>query len=288
LGYGDAHELGLGANGTITALPAVGTIVERGGTVAEVDGRAITLWYGQRPFWRALGREAATGADVRQLEENLVALGFGSGLTVDDELTSRTVTVIKAWQKASGREQTGVVELGDVVVQTGAVRVAGQPSQLGAPAGGGALSVTGTQRIVAIDLDASRQSLLGAGDVVKVVLPDGSTADATVYSVGTVAEVPANGQGNPTIAVVVVINDPARSGQIDSAPVTVRVTTTAATGVLAVPVRALLALSEGGYAVERVQGASRSLVGVELGSFADGFVEVTTGLSEGDVVTVPG
>ena len=47
--------------------------------------------------------------------------------------------------------------------------------------------------------------------------------------------------------------------------------------VLAVPVSALLALSEGGYAVEIDDGAGgTALVGVEAGMYADGWVEVTS------------
>jgi multidrug efflux pump subunit AcrA (membrane-fusion protein) len=59
-------------------------------------------------------------------------------------------------------------------------------------------------------------------------------------------------------------------------------------GVLAVPVNALLALAEGGYAVEVDRGGRRELVGVTLGLFADGLVEVKGhGLAAGDRVVVP-
>jgi predicted ribosome-associated RNA-binding protein Tma20 len=58
--------------------------------------------------------------------------------------------------------------------------------------------------------------------------------------------------------------------------------------VLAIPVAALLALAEGGYAVELVDNGSTHLVGVETGLFADGLVEVKgNGLSAGDLVVVP-
>ena len=56
-------------------------------------------------------------------------------------------------------------------------------------------------------------------------------------------------------------------------PVTVIITTVAAEGVLAVPVEAVLALAEGGYALEVADGGGAThLVGVELGVFADGMV----------------
>ena len=55
------------------------------------------------------------------------------------------------------------------------------------------------------------------------------------------------------------------------------------------PVNALLALLEGGYAVERVaDDGTSTLVGVELGIFQDGWVEVRAdGLDAGDTVAVP-
>ena len=57
---------------------------------------------------------------------------------------------------------------------------------------------------------------------------------------------------------------------------------------LAVPVEALLALAEGGYAVELAHDdGTTSLVAVELGAFADGWVEVTGDVAEGDEVVVP-
>ena len=46
---------------------------------------------------------------------------------------------------------------------------------------------------------------------------------------------------------------------------------------LAVPVNALVALLEGEFAVERVaEDGTSTLVGVELGLFQDGWVEVRT------------
>ena len=56
LGYGDSTPLSSPRQGTITALPAEGTVVERGQTLVEVDGTPVPLLYGSRPFWRALDR----------------------------------------------------------------------------------------------------------------------------------------------------------------------------------------------------------------------------------------
>ena len=58
--------------------------------------------------------------------------------------------------------------------------------------------------------------------------------------------------------------------------------------VLIAPVTALLALQEGGYAVEVVNGSSSKLVAVKTGLFAGGNVEVSgSGISAGTTVKVP-
>ena len=46
LGFGDPVEVVLTAQGTITALPPLGTVIDRGQGVVEVDGRWIPLWFG--------------------------------------------------------------------------------------------------------------------------------------------------------------------------------------------------------------------------------------------------
>ena len=63
--------------------------------------------------------------------------------------------------------------------------------------------------------------------------------------------------------------------------------TDSATGVTAVPVSALLALAEGGYAVELDGPSGTRLVAVEPGFFADGMVEVEGAIEPGDRVVVP-
>ena len=81
---------------------------------------------------------------------------------------------------------------------------------------------------------------------------------------------------------------PEATGSLDQAPVDAYITTEVREHVLAVPVNALLALAEGGYAIEVERDGRRGLVGVTLGLFADGMVEVEGGgLRAGDRVVVP-
>jgi multidrug efflux pump subunit AcrA (membrane-fusion protein) len=115
-------------------------------------------------------------------------------------------------------------------------------------------------------------------------LADGTELDAVVSTIGA----PVTGESGSTVEVVVVPVEP-----IDDAwtgtNVSVHVTSDLAEQVLTVPVSALLALVEGGYAVEVVDADdSTRLVAVETGMFADGVVEISgEGLSEGLLVVVP-
>jgi hypothetical protein len=293
LGYGDTHELTLSTPGTLTWLPAEGTVIDRGQSVAEVDDRSVPLLLGDRPLWRELGPGVDDGRDVELVEANLVALGVVSAddLTVDQEWTSATTEAVEDWQESLGWEETGRISPSDVVVEPAAVRVTARVAEPGGPASGPALTVGGTAREVTVDLEATRQQMVQVGQKVDVELPDGSTTTGTIAAVGTVAVTPESDSPGadpaPTIEVTVTLDDPAASGTLDQAPVTVWVVTSAAQDVLAVPVDALLALAEGGYAVELVTSGGTELVAVELGAFADGWVQVTGDVAEGDQVVVP-
>jgi peptidoglycan hydrolase-like protein with peptidoglycan-binding domain len=290
VGFGNSRELALAAHGTVTALPAVGTVVDRGGQLAEVDGAPVVLLLGDRPAWRALppAPPTADGADVQQLEANLIALGFGKAGTLGPNPTwsDATTTAVKKWQKALGVDQSGTVDLGRMVFEPAAVRIAKHVAEVGAAAGGPLLQVTDTTRAVHMDLSASRQSDVHVGDAVEVLLPSGSTTDATVATVGTVATAGSNG-ADPTLPVELTLTDPAAAGDLDQAPVTVRITTSSAKDALSAPIQALVALAEGGYAVEQVTGpATTKLVAVTLGPSADGWVQVTGDVHAGDEVVV--
>jgi peptidoglycan hydrolase-like protein with peptidoglycan-binding domain len=297
LGYGETHAVSNRRQGTITGLPHEGSVLRRGQTVYRVDGKPVQLFYGRLPAWRQLRVGVDDGPDVRQLEQNLVALGYdpNRAITVDDHFTAATSAAVKRWQEAIGLEQTGTVRPGDAVWQPGPIRVGKLKASLGDTAGPGSpvLDATHTSRQVTIDLDASRQPYVHVGDRVDVELPGGRSTTGRVASVGKVASVAdtgdgSGGDGSPTVKVTVSLDHPKATGSLDQAPVDASITTEVRKGVLAVPVNALLALAEGGYAVEVDRGGRRELVGVTLGLFADGLVEVKGhGLAAGDRVVVP-
>jgi peptidoglycan hydrolase-like protein with peptidoglycan-binding domain len=299
LQFGDAVTVAGKLPGTVTGLAAEGRVAKRGSRLYEVDGKPVVLLYGGKPAWRDLqvGQE---GVDVRQLERNLQALGYTDDwdVTVDSEFTAATREAVEDWQEDEGMEVDGVVNLGEVVFQPGEVRIGAHTATLGGQAQGGIMQVSSTERVVSIDLETSDQSDVRAGDKVTIELPDGTETGGKVASVGRVAEAAASDDSaapggsdeatDPTVEVTVTLDDPRKAGSLDQAPVKVSIVTDSAENVLTVPVNALIALAEGGYAVEVDEGGQRRLVAVETGMFADGSVEITgDGLAEGTKVVVP-
>ena len=288
LAYGAETQLAFGRQGTITGLTPVGTTVDRGGELAEIDGLPVVLLFGDRPMWRDLQEGVTDGPDVEQLEANLIALGYGSTVALgpDQTWTTETTDAVKRWQHALGVDESGVVTQAAVVFQPGAVRIAEHLAEPGGSAGGPVLKVTSPTKQIAVSLSVKRRSLVSVGQPVRIQLPDGTMTDGTITTVGAVAHEGQQGS-DPTVDVAVALKDPSVAGSLEEAPVTVKITTTSAQGVLAVPVGALLALTEGGYAVERVNAdGTTTLVGVQLGPFADGWVQVT-GVKEADKVVTP-
>lgn len=289
LGYGDPTVVGGAGGGTITGLPEPGTVLKQGDSMWQIDDHAgPALLYGTLPLWRVLRSGIGDGADVAQLEQDLSDLGFGTDLTIDEHFDSRTAAAIKAWQDSRGLKKTGIVGPGDVVIEPGPIRVAEQRARVGDQPAAEIIGVTPSEQIVTLDVAVDKISLLSVGARVDVELPDDSKVPGTVKTIGRVATVKQEGS-SATIAVSISLQAPVAS--LDAAPVEVVVTTSKATGVLVVPIRALVALSEGGYAVERVTGATTELVGVVPGEFGDGVVAVTAreggpALAEGDTVVV--
>ncbi|MEE9206121.1 MAG: hypothetical protein V3U50_03960, partial [Acidimicrobiia bacterium] len=141
--------------------------------------------------------------------------------------------------------------------------------------------------VVLVDLPADDQDLLEVGLEVIVEMPDGTEVPAIVTEISGIAV--RNAAGDVVFETTIELIDETVGADLDQAPVDVLVVTDSRSQVLSVPVTALLALAEGGYAVEVEQpGGSVGLVGVEPGLYTDGWVEVTTdGLAAGDLVVVP-
>jgi hypothetical protein len=295
LGYAGSYAVGGSGAGTLTWLPRPGRVIRPGHVLYRVDnGQPVVLLTGRVPAWRALTGGTA-GADVSQLNHDLVRLGDGS----------RPQIAAAGWNYFSWATADGVRQLemhlgvayppgslapGRVVFAPTALRVAAVTGRLGGPAAGPVLTATSDRHVVAIARNAAQQGEVKAGDKVTVALPSGTVTPGRVASVGMVATTsgPA-GNSTTTIPVQVRLTRPAAAGHLDQAPVTVNITTARVRNILTVPVTALLARPPARYVVELVgPGGRRRYVAVQPGIFdeSSGLVQVTGALAPGQRVVV--
>lgn len=281
LGYGTPTSVPGAASGTLTWLPQPGQVVHRDEPLYAVDERPVRALYGTTPLWRSL-RAGARGADVRQLTENLAALGYE--VPADDVFGARTGAAVRQWQRDRGLPVTGVVDGDQIAFVDGAVRVASVVAQLGQPVGGDVLQVTSTHRVVSVRVPARDAGQLGVGRRVRVLVNGAGGAMPGSVTDATPAETE-DGRDEVDVTVAFDAGDrrlpAAASAQVVAEGRTER-------DVLSVPVSALVARGSSGYAVEVVdRDGSAERVPVEVGLVADGRAAVTGDLDEGARVVVP-
>lgn len=281
LGYGETTAVPAAASGTITWLPKPGQVVHRDEPLYAVDERPVRAFIGATPLWRTLAR-GTKGADVRQLNENLAALGYD--VAQDDVFGRRTAAAVRTWQEDRGLPVTGTVTADQLAFVDGDVRVASVPATLGQPAGGDVLQVTSTQRVVQATVPDRDAGQLAVGTTVEVLVNGvGDTMPGEV----TDTEPTESDDGTHSVAVTVSFDAGARRlPEAASAQVVAQGRTEH--DVLSVPVSALKASNGSGYAVDLVRaGGATTSVRVEVGLVADGRAAVTGDLHEGDRVVVP-
>jgi hypothetical protein len=307
-----------GSHDVVTELPEPGQVIRQGEVLYRVDGAPVVLLYGSTPAFGSLADGVSNSDNVRQLNADLVALGYASSSDLDassDEFGAATQDAVEKLQDHLGVDQTGELDFGDVVFLPSAVRVSSVSATIGAPVSAGTpvLSGTSTSRQVTVGLDTGEQSEVKVGDQVTVTLPNNQTTGGVVESIGSVASSAATGgaqpssgadaggaaspssgsisSGDSTVEVDVRLTHPSAAQAWDQAPVQVTITTDTVRDALVVPIVALLAQAGGGYAVEAVGGdGTHHLVPVSLGLFDDalGLVQVTgAALTAGQRVVVP-
>lgn len=144
--------------------------VEEGDVVYVVGDVPVRVVQGDEPFWRELGR-GVEGGDVEALQRLLVAEEHLVG-EPDSEFGPATERAVKAWQKAQGREETGVVGLGELVAVRAlpaAVQL-GESIVVGRTLGGGEESVlapTGQRQFVLV-VTADQARLIPAEATVEI------------------------------------------------------------------------------------------------------------------------
>ncbi|MFY1704905.1 efflux RND transporter periplasmic adaptor subunit [Micromonospora sp. WMMA1923] len=315
IGFGATRPLAGHLAATVTWLPEAGVTIKRGGQLFRADDRPVVLFYGSMPLYRDIAGANLVGRDVRIVAENLAALGYATGrqpasgervpspaptgnATTGSEtgprrvrdgegvLTAALTAAIKRWQEDLGVPATGTIPVGHVEVASGAVRVDSVTGQPGSPANAPLLAVTAVRKVVTVGAELADAATVKRGDRVRVGLPDDRTVPGRVLSVGRALVAADNGPvtGPQLLTVTVAVDKPQTIADLDSGEVRVHFAGRTATDVLVAPVEALVALREGGYAVQTPGG----LVAVRTGMFADGWVEITgDGLTEGTELVVP-
>ena len=315
---------GASGSGTFTWLPQTGQVIHQGQQIYAVSGSPVVLLYGSVPAYRDLS-EGMTGADVTELNRDLVRLGYATRAALGprsgwDYYSAETAYAVELLQAKLGLTVTGTLPLGQAAVLPGPALVTGlgTSTSLSGPATAGTVVLTATSvtPVVTIDLDPSLQAEVKDGDQVSITLPDGSITPGVVTQVGRGATSPsssssssnspgaagsssnssASGSG-ATITMLVSLTHPKAAGKLNQAPVTVTITTGSVSNALTVPVNALLAQpgkgageAGGKYAVEVTGPGGHHLVNVTPGMFDDaaGLVQVSGSLTPGQHVVVPG
>jgi len=295
LGYANERDLGAHRSGVVTSLAAQGSTVRQGKTLYAVDLEPTVLLTGAVPAYRSLSTDSANGPDVRQLEKALVALGYGDDLTVDTHFTSATAAAVKDWEQDLGRDDPdGTVTLGDVVFAPGPLRISSQMVSVGTQVQDttAVLAISGGDKVVDVDLDVGKSDLVAPKDVVAVRLPNGKETKGTVASIGTQTQTAsADPTADPTVPMVVRLTHPQDAADFDSGSITVTIEQSRDDDVTVVPVTALVALAEGGYAVQVVDPAQPSgyrLMAAKTGTITEDYAAVSgDGVREGLKVVVP-
>ncbi|WP_426625476.1 peptidoglycan-binding protein [Leifsonia sp. McL0607] len=291
LSFGGSRTIASGAGGVITALPAPGLTVKLGESLFAVDNQPTYAMLGGLPAWRSFETGMGDGPDVTALEESLAALGHFDG-TPDATFDWETRAAVRRWQKATGQEQTGTIPLGRIEFSSGEVRVSELKAAVGDRTGPGSpiVEVTDTTQVVNVDLRLADQQLASVGVEVTIDLPDGARTGGKVASVGVPTEKEgSNGRPDIVIPVSITLDDPAATGALQQASVTVGFPSQRRENVLSVPVGALLALDGDRFGIEVVgDGDATTRVPVTTGLFAAGRVEISgSGVREGQKVVVP-
>jgi hypothetical protein len=252
------------------------------------------------------GRIALAQAQLDAAKADREALGAAPDLAAQKQTVADAVNLVASAKGALGVARAQSIGPAQVTMLNAAsIRIESVDARLGGAASGEILQWTAMTTFVEARVTPSQQSALAIGTAVQVRLPSGAQVAGTVAAVGTApkagtaAEGQSGGSANTgadggtatdTMPVLHVdVADQAAVAAMANSAVTVEVSTDVAQDALIVPVTALLALAEGGYAVERVTGGNVvEIVGVKIGLIAEARVQITDGtLKAGDRVRIP-
>lgn len=296
LHYADSYTLKSAFEGVVTALPTPGTTLTQGSHVYTVAGNNTYLLHGATPAWRAFEEGMSDGEDVTQLETALSELGYFDA-TPNAHFDWNTIAAIKKWQKALTLTQNGTLPLGTVLFAPEDLRIGALKARVGdnATMETELFTASSSRQVISANLKLSDQALGVVGNSVTVRLPgSATTTTGTITSVEPPREKAGEEGSKETtkeriIPITVTPDDTSALEGLQEASVSLGLTSETRTGVLSVPLGALVALSTDQFGVEVVdeKGEIRR-VPVTVGLFAGDRVEVSGDeIAEGQRVVVP-
>ena len=141
LGYAGSYTVTGRGSGTLTWLPPAGQVISQGQALYRVDnGSPVVLLYGSVPDWRPMST-GDTGADVAQLNHDLVRLGYAGSADIGalgwDYYSWETSFGVQRMEEHLGlASPPGSLMLGSVVFEPEALRVSQVTGRLGGQAPG--------------------------------------------------------------------------------------------------------------------------------------------------------
>lgn len=277
------------ASGVVTAVSIrPGEEVTSGMPLYAVDLRPVVIAQGDVPAFRDITRDTE-GPDVEQVQAMLAALGYYHG-DIDGTAGAATVWAIEAWQSDLGLEETGVVEMGDIIfVPTLPTRVS-----LDTEVVARGLTLTGGEQVLSglplepafrLPVTEAQAAMLHPGTRIEITSPEGDTWIAHSADV-----IPSESSSAISIRLTSANEDTPicaeQCAQIDSTgtvSMRSRIVTAETISGLVVPTSALLTTADGHHAVIDHAG-NRLTVTVETSAKG---MSVITGIDEGTRVRIP-
>ena len=281
LGFGQPRSLLAQAQGTLTWVPEIGQQIKTGDVLWEIDRQPVIYMPGDLPMYRDLYKGVKKGDDILQLEEFLIAEGFGpQGWEADNSFNARTRAAVKAFQKERGMTQDGLLGPAKMVVGREPLRIETRANKGDSSTEGPVLTVTDASAVVTLAASSRQLASFQQNPDVLIVLGDGVELSAILDKVKAT---PADENGAFGYEITYMVDDIVSDAQ----PVKVKLVQVLAADALTVPVDALIALAEGGYAVEMKTATGSVLRGVEVIDFDDTTVAITGDVAVGDEVVIP-
>ncbi|MDR1824401.1 MAG: hypothetical protein LBR27_03575 [Bifidobacteriaceae bacterium] len=292
-----ANDAVTAAETNLTEAQAALTAAKAGPSSAELTAAQNAVSQAQRDLDAAIAAQqnpdAEPGLSVAAAQEalnlaqaQLTDLNKPRDTTAEQAVvTQATEALDKAKADAADAALSTVSPKDLLAIPTQTLRVDNVQTTLGVIAEGEVITYTDTTLYARADLTDSQRVAMITGTEVEVELPDGTIVPGVVAEVESATQDPMTWEIIPAHARID-IADQATVAAAGRSGVTIRLVQAEADDTLVVPVTALVALSEGGYAVQKTDG---TLVGVDVGLVADTRAQITPTygeLNEGDEVVV--